>query len=153
MKKCSRCAAEKPLSEFYLQKKATGVRVPMPHCKDCHCAYTRAHVKAMDGPHRESHLGKMRARQLSRHFGITLAQYDALVLAQGGVCKICLKPETSVYKSGKVRSLAVDHDHKTGEIRGLLCWKCNTRIGYFEKNDLLNALVAYLGLDEVRKAA
>lgn len=153
MKKCSRCGVEKPLSEFYRQKKATGVRVPMSHCKDCHCAWTRSHVKAMDGPQRENYTGKMRARNLMRLFGITPAEYDAMAAAQGGTCKICLKPETSVYKSGKVRSLAVDHDHKTGEIRGLLCWKCNTRIGYFEKNDLLDALVAYLGLDEIRKVA
>lgn len=55
---------------------------------------------------------------LKRKYGITEEQYEELLLAQAGKCAICLcKPRT--------RRLAVDHNHKTGEIRGLLCSRCN----------------------------
>lgn len=50
--------------------------------------------------------------------------------AQGYVCAICLQPEREVdYRTGNVKALAVDHDHTTGQVRGLLCFLCNTAIG------------------------
>ena len=66
--------------------------------------------------------------------GLTQTQYDAMLAAQGGACAICRKPETEV--GGKrgcvtVKRLAVDHDHETGHIRGLLCRRCNTALGFF----------------------
>ncbi len=64
--------------------------------------------------------------------------------AQGGVCAICGLPETRVVK-GKLNRLAVDHDHTTGRVRGLLCFRCNTCLGRFEDNvELLRAAEAYL---------
>jgi len=57
-----------------------------------------------------------------RCFNITLEEYDLILLLQGGGCGICGR----LPKSGK--SLAVDHDHKTGKIRGLLCFMCNKRV-------------------------
>lgn len=58
-----------------------------------------------------------------RRFGITLEQYNILLKEQDNKCAICLKPAASLNKR-----LAVDHDHKTGEIRGLLCNFCNHRL-------------------------
>lgn len=52
-------------------------------------------------------------------------QYNALVLAQNGVCAICKKP------CALGRKLAVDHNHRTGKNRGLLCFNCNTGLGKF----------------------
>ncbi|SHU54419.1 endonuclease VII domain-containing protein [Mycobacteroides abscessus] len=52
-------------------------------------------------------------------YGITPAEYQALYTAQGGVCAICQRA------TGKTRRLAVDHNHQTGEVRGLLCKTCN----------------------------
>jgi len=60
-----------------------------------------------------------------RVYGIDLATYQKLFNIQGGNCAICLKPEK------RKRNLCVDHDHKTGQIRGLLCENCNIGIGYF----------------------
>jgi hypothetical protein len=54
--------------------------------------------------------------------GITPDQYKGLLERQNGVCGICRKPPTS-------KRLAIDHDHKTGSNRGLLCWKCNYGLG------------------------
>jgi hypothetical protein len=56
-------------------------------------------------------------------FGMTVEEYDALLTAQGGVCGICKRPPKS-------RRLAVDHDHATGRVRGLLCAFCNTRVDW-----------------------
>lgn len=87
-----------------------------------------------------------RARHLERCFGITPAQYDAMLIAQDGVCAICKNEETSVdKKSQRVRRLAVDHDHKTGKIRELLCSKCNHTIGRINDDvELMQIMIDYL---------
>jgi hypothetical protein len=66
---------------------------------------------------------------LSRLYGLSRDEYAAILWAQGGVCAICRRPETARTKDGRPRPLAVDHDHKTGVIRGLLCTSCNTLLG------------------------
>lgn len=79
-----------------------------------------------------------RARHLKRKHGLTVAQYDKLLRDQKGVCWICKRPP-------KRLRLAVDHDHRLGKVRGLLCWQCNTGLQRFADNPilLLNA-VKYL---------
>jgi len=62
-----------------------------------------------------------------------------------GLCDICGKEETVLGSTGKVKALAVDHDHGTGRIRGLLCNNCNRGIGLLDKEpDLLRRALAYL---------
>ena len=68
---------------------------------------------------------QVRDYHLQRKFGITLAEYDELLAIQGGGCAIC----GSECRSG--RSLAVDHCHETGRVRGLLCNSCNRGLGLF----------------------
>jgi sulfur transfer complex TusBCD TusB component (DsrH family) len=71
-----------------------------------------------------------RNRAIKHKFNITQQQYDEILLAQNGVCALCGKPETKIsHKSHKVLPLAIDHDHKTGKIRGLLCDDCNVMLG------------------------
>lgn len=79
-----------------------------------------------------------RARGLKRNFGITVADYEQMFSRQKGVCAICEKPETR-------RRLSVDHCHKTGKIRGLLCNKCNRGLGYFyDDKNLMKKATEYL---------
>lgn len=67
-----------------------------------------------------------------------------MLAAQNGCCDICGKAESNEIK-GKVVSLAVDHDHKTGAIRALLCGNCNRALGLFNDDPaLLDAAKAYL---------
>lgn len=77
---------------------------------------------------------------MANSFGITLKQYDEMLDAQGSRCAICGKtPEDNG------RRLAVDHDHNTGEIRGLLCVSCNMGLGKFGDDPTLIAkAIAYL---------
>lgn len=71
---------------------------------------------------------KFREWELQKKFNIGLAEYQVMFDAQKGVCAICSKPETA-FRKGKSVPLAVDHDHTTGKIRGLLCTACNIAIG------------------------
>ena len=79
---------------------------------------------------------------LRRTFGITQADYQALLARQGGGCGICGR------KPGKI-SLHVDHDHETGEIRGLLCVGCNNALGQLHDDPVLLCRAAdYVSSDQ-----
>lgn len=71
---------------------------------------------------------KARAKRLWDNYKLTIAQYDQLLAYQGGVCYMCHQAEPV-----KGRRLSVDHDHKTGLIRGLLCSRCNPILGKLER--------------------
>jgi hypothetical protein len=91
-----------------------------------------------------------RSRKLRRLYGITPDQYDVMLLRQEGKCAICRRmPKTK-------RRLHVDHDHKTGRVRGLLCVWCNYRLlgRGLERPDMHEAAAAYLRSDfDGRKVA
>lgn len=82
--------------------------------------------------------------RFKRLYGITLEDYNTLLLNQDGLCAICSKPE-SVNRVDTIFSLSVDHNHKTGEVRGLLCGKCNRALGnFFDSTELLQNAIKYL---------
>ncbi len=81
---------------------------------------------------------QQRDHALKSRYGITRAEYNQILRTQGGVCAICGVPPRVLDKKGnKGRALAVDHDHKTKKIRGLLCVFCNRGLGYFRDNTIL----------------
>lgn len=110
---CAHCGVCKPRSEYC--KSTPWV------CKECHKARSKQRIKENPGPRRESNW-----RQ--RGINITVPEYEQLYALQVGVCRVCRRAEPV---SGRL--LAVDHDHDTGEIRGLLCTKCNTTLGWYEQ--------------------
>ena len=71
---------------------------------------------------------------LKTKFGISLEEYDELLEKQNGVCAICKEPNTIKGRGGKPLPLAIDHDHNTGKIRGLLCATCNIAIHKAEQD-------------------
>lgn len=83
-----------------------------------------AHAKAWRVERRDY----WREFDLIRNFGIDQAAYDKILADQNGACKLCHRVETGT-RNGKVKALAVDHDHETGHVRGLLCEHCNTGLG------------------------
>jgi hypothetical protein len=90
-----------------------------------------------------------RARMLARNklnsYGLSPEAYEELHEAQGGRCAICLEPERARNRRGEIQPLAVDHDHATRRVRGLLCAECNIGLGKFrDRPDLLRAAVVYL---------
>lgn len=88
-----------------------------------------------------------------RQFNLTPDQYNILFEKQNGVCKGCGQSETVTTKYGKVRRLAIDHDHSCCPggyscgncIRGLLCQRCNSILGYAnDEIDILLSLIKYV---------
>lgn len=130
MKKCFACKRDKPLDAFY----RSNVHYRQRECKEC--TRLRKHRWHM------TESGKLSSAnsKLKKRFGITLQEYEQMVAAVQGKCEIC--GATSSY--GKHR-LAVDHDHKSGLLRGILCKSCNTGLGAFRDDvTLLYSAVAYL---------
>ncbi len=84
-------------------------------------------------------------------FNLTLEDYDKMLLKQNYVCAICLKPETVKWR-GTLKSLAVDHNHETGEIRGLLCTRCNTEVGVVENKQIRLKVETYLEKYDINPA-
>ncbi len=77
---------------------------------------------------------------LKRNYGITLEQYNSMFEKQGGACFICKKPQSELKKT-----LAVDHCHRSGKVRSLLCAPCNKGLGCFKDNPaLIKIAAAYL---------
>lgn len=104
-------------------------------------SYKRKPAVMSGKPRPTTSTGTDRDRGLIRRYGITEAAYNKLLAEQGGVCKICGRPPTK----GVSKVLQVDHDHKSGSIRGLLCHGCNVGLSGFEDNrDFLMAAISYL---------
>lgn len=81
-------------------------------------------------------------RHLKHRYGITLKEFAALADKQGNRCPICQKEFTPKGPTQPV----VDHDHLTGDVRGILCHRCNQAVGWFEDmEENLPRLNAYLG--------
>jgi len=94
---------------------------------------------------RDKDQGRIRNAELQRKYGIALNDYQHLLEAQDGKCKICGSTDHRVKGGATEFSLSVDHDHGTGEIRGLLCQNCNSILG-FAKDDIsiLERAIQYL---------
>jgi hypothetical protein len=95
--------------------------------------------------------GQLRnTREVCRKVNIDVSYYYEMLETQNGLCKICNNPETRKSRTeGKVCQLAIDHCHKTGKIRGLLCHSCNVALGSFKDSiELLQNAINYLKLHE-----
>jgi len=84
--------------------------------------------------------GTNRAKRRIYSYGLEQEMFDNLLREQGEVCAICGNPQR--LRLGKPQELHVDHDHVTGEVRGLLCTWCNTRLGWLEQ--YLYPILTYL---------
>lgn len=135
---CSKCQQLKSLTEFY---KHTGTRDGYQGvCKECSARNHKNWTKE----NRQKERYYTQRTRLRDKYGITVEAYNELRAQQGGRCAICNKPESTVH-SGSRRSMAVDHDHDTGAIRGLLCNNCNRALGLFGDDlTVLQQAVAYL---------
>lgn len=77
----------------------------------------------------KEHRDKIRGEGFRRMYGISLEEYEKLLRVQKGKCNIC-----GAHESFEVKKLAVDHDHGSGKVRGLLCQRCNLMLGKFDEN-------------------
>jgi hypothetical protein len=123
--------------------------------KEKRLAYQRAYLQRPEvrdrvrGLKRESmrkwhakHKDRVNAIRRAAKYGLTVEQRDAMLIGQGGVCKVC-KRAPNGKKQNKI--LHLDHCHATGRVRGLLCNHCNVALGCAgDSPDRLRALATYL---------
>lgn len=132
-RECSECGIFKPWDEFHIR-----VGLSTGHasaCKICVNARTK----------RDMLNGSKRNRELVRRYGITLEEYNALVEKQNDSCAICGTNQKGNVRGGNTRYWSVDHDHKTGKVRGLLCQQCNAMLGMAKDNtEVLKRAIDYL---------
>jgi hypothetical protein len=174
MKTCSRCKLEKPITDFNRQGDTKdGLTYKCKPCaaettkqwaeknRDHVRRYNNARYAANPCPrkaaakaYREKNLEKSKeSNRLWRiknkekvwqkgimvRYNLSLETYESMFRSQNGCCKICSKQNLD----GK--RLFVDHDHKTGTVRGLLCHHCNAGMGHFFDNpDLIERVIKYL---------
>lgn len=152
MKRCSKCKVGKETSEFTVDKSnrdglGTWCRMCTSKVNKANYEMNKERMQAESRAYHAAHKDdpewsvKNRLQQRNsyyrRTYGITLAERDAMVEEQNGLCMICEKPPK---KSG----LYLDHNHTTGVTRGLLCVTCNSRIGILEDEDFMARAAAYL---------
>lgn len=153
MKRCVKCGDVKPFDAFYRMK---GMRDGYRNdCTACNLAAKAERHRKNPEPARErvrawqaANPDKVRANDerarlsgrkaannrrshLKRNYGITPEIYEEMLTAQGGGCAICHRPPRDDI------SLHVDHDHETGAVRGLLCFRCNNSLGDLEDDRVL----------------
>jgi hypothetical protein len=129
---CSVCYETKKLSAF------------IPHAQ-CTFGYTRVctdcgNKKSIEN--RRQNPIAYKSNKLVYRYGITNEQFEALLELQKYRCAICEIHQNELPNKQKI--LYIDHDHKTGKVRGLLCPKCNSFIGYLDKDNHLDKALQYL---------
>jgi hypothetical protein len=116
--------------------KVVAVPDPLPRGQNAtnqHCGYTVTSARLKSSSSR------------FRRYRITTDDFEAMTLAQAGLCAICERPEEQVRKDGTSLPLSVDHCHRSNTIRLLLCGKCNRGLGLFRDDpDILRKAVEYL---------
>jgi Recombination endonuclease VII len=130
---CPDCATVKPIEEFVRNAGMPTGRGP--YCKPCHNVRGKASLEKVGGS---------RTYHLKRRYGITAEEADLILQRQLGVCAICRSAPAA----------HVDHDHRTGAVRALLCFNCNGGLGQFRDDPiLLRFAAAYVEQHRERQIA
>mgnify|MGYP001591391904 CR=1 FL=1 len=149
-KQCSKCGVEKALAEFHRKRGSVDGR--QSSCIGCRRAWeadNKATIsRASKAYYEKNHTSIAIKRKVWRRrttlasHGLTAAQFDKMVIDQGNRCCICER-EPRQNRGGRNGSLrwCIDHDHRTGQVRGLLCHGCNKALGFMadEPSSLLAA--------------
>ena len=134
-KNCSKCGLEKHKSDF--RKNRSSKDGLDRWCKSCASESQKRYYQDKGKSH-------LRERQLKINYGISISDYDVMFDEQSGCCAIC---NTNIQEAtlGPGAHFAVDHNHDTGVVRGLLCMACNIMLGKARDNpDILRAGADYL---------
>jgi predicted class III extradiol MEMO1 family dioxygenase len=127
-KTCKKCKQDKTLAHF--NKKYKDQEKYHARCKQCLAEDFKERYTSED----------IRRWQLKKHYNMTIEQYTQMVEQQDHRCKVCERHEQDLNNI-----LCVDHDHKTGKVRSLLCSNCNTVLGkVYEDPKILEKMIEYL---------
>src|SRR3990167_3567526 len=131
IRKCNKCSIEKSLDDDF-HKHPKGRQYT---CKLCANARAKEWNKGRYGIRKAKDPMCHRRAQLRVRYGLTVEHYKQMEVNQGGRCLLC----------GKTCRLVVDHNHATGQVRGLLCSSCNKVLGYIENQEWMKRTLSYLG--------
>jgi hypothetical protein len=134
MKLCTKCGVEKDSGSF--RRDSRNLDGLQYQCRECAAAYQKLYYSEYPEKRREG--------ILKHKYGLSWSTYMNMYEKQDGRCAIC-KKELDPIQMGKIKSptvVNVDHDHETGEVRGLLCGTCNSGLGHFKDSEklMLNAI-------------
>lgn len=130
-KRCKQCEQVKDYSKFYNHPNTSDGK--QQHCISCSAAMKKE-LKVTDP---KKYKRDQKNRYLKHRYGITIDKYDDMYEQQNGKCAICRTEDKG--------NFAVDHCHKSGKVRGLLCRKCNLGIGQLKDDiEILNNAITYL---------
>lgn len=142
-KKCSRCKEMLLFADFSIDRRQpTGLR---PDCKVCRSKRNKELYNTS-----EQTRNRNKNNSLLKTYNIDLESYQQMLAKQKHKCAICKQESKEVDKKyNRIRALVVDHCHKTGKIRGLLCGPCNRALGGFtERMESLLGAIAYLDIHD-----
>mgnify|MGYP000182072305 CR=1 FL=1 len=130
MKTCAHCKVQQELDEFHRQTKASDGRASW--CKVCTNSITREYRKRIYSAENKTNW------HLKSRYNLTVDQVSEMFANQLCKCAIC-KTELTKYH--------IDHSHETGKVRGLLCHKCNIRLGGWDDKQWREAAIKYTGFN------
>lgn len=148
-KQCSKCEELKQLDQFYPRKNSKDGKDG--RCKKCCRKKVKEYLRTENGKilkqkqlekykKTEKYKKSKRKEQFKRRYNISLDEYEKMFQEQNECCKICNRHQNTLEIS-----LAVDHDHKTNKIRGLLCSSCNKALGFLKDDiSILEKAIKYL---------
>lgn len=164
---CTRCKAEKSVASFpLLTPPKRGPKKPPNRkprkrsltCRKCKAAQRKqkwreanpdkvlGYQKSYRSRNRERYNRLARKRHYLKRYGITEEERDEILRSQGGKCPICHTKKPSG------RNWCVDHDHKTGSVRAILCGRCNSMIGYARESTVtLHRAIAYIEASDANR--
>ena len=141
---CSDCKRNLPADNYYWSKR--GYRHSHA-CRACYQIKRRPYqinymATVRKDKAKSRYCPEKRSEQIVKSYGLTLERYDEILALQGGGCAICHSKEAKTKRNGR---FCVDHDHKTGKVRGLLCAPCNRGIGLLQDSiGVLESATNYL---------
>lgn len=144
---CTSCNETKSLQDYYFESNKKGEKRPRAICKLCHSEYNKNWEKnnkdkaaAKTKRYRHKYPEKTRAVALKRYFDMTLEELRQIEKEQNTSCMIC-----KIHQDDLGETLCVDHNHKTKNVRGILCRRCNLALGHYNDDiNLLESAIKYL---------
>src|SRR4051812_14012735 len=120
MRRCKTCSKSRALKDFY---RVLPFKWRRHECK--FCEKRKRTERLRDRKRKEPEY--IRARTLRYKYGMTLEAFNKMLMSQNNRCKIC---KSSDHGKSTMQGFSVDHDHKTGKVRALLCHHCNAGLGF-----------------------
>ena len=138
-KTCNKCNKSRLLAEYGKNCKSKDSR--RSECNTCRRDYYQANKEKIKARTKKAYTPEYgRQQKLKKNYGISIEDYNKMFSDQDGKCKICLTHQSKFKKP-----LFVDHCHRTGDVRGLLCHNCNIGISNFKDNlELFKSAMSYL---------